>query len=445
MDYRIGSCSQCGAEYKVPASFAHDQARCKSCPGTVNLGPVQSSEAPGAKPAPVPAKKVVSKPKPMEEVQAQGAEEKRKERGTLAKLRAERAAAAKAAPSDAAKSAAAKSAAAKPAAAKPAAAKPVAAASATPRTKSSRPSRSSSKSSRSRGKSRGQEDSSEGKGRRGRSTPEKKKSPMGLIALVVIVLGGGFGAWKYLAAGADKPQDTQAAETVDAPLDNGAESADASMAEDSTADSAGSMDAPGSEAAADAEKAASVDAESSAEPTDATPAAAPKKDAVADLGSLERCSRARGTSDEEWDEMNGWLTDFLDLDAGAAGPRAGKKLANQGRKAMPILINGLLSLDYSTEEGINTGDTVQRMLKTIANGNSFGWWYVENPRAEYLCSGAAAAWQKAWKQVESNIEAFIKLAKLDREYEGDGDDPLGPLRAQRLAEAAQLRADYGSK
>jgi len=37
MEYRTGKCSQCGAEYKIPASFAHNVARCKVCRGVVHV------------------------------------------------------------------------------------------------------------------------------------------------------------------------------------------------------------------------------------------------------------------------------------------------------------------------------------------------------------------------------------------------------------------------
>ena len=45
MDYRSGKCSQCGAEYKIPASFAHNHARCKVCKGVVRLEPMQGQKA----------------------------------------------------------------------------------------------------------------------------------------------------------------------------------------------------------------------------------------------------------------------------------------------------------------------------------------------------------------------------------------------------------------
>jgi len=438
MDYRIGTCSQCGAEYKVPASFAHNQARCKKCPGTVNLGEVQGAGGTPAKPAPMPAKKVVSKPKPMEEVSTEGADSKRQERGTLAKLRAERAAAA-------AKEAK------QPAAPKPEPVAPEAAVTkVSPRSKAassdSKPSpkksaRSSSRpargSSRGKSKGKGKEARAEGAGRRGRGKEEKKKSPMALIAILLVIGGAGFGAWKFFGAADDgASNETQAADNSSA----------ASMEEQDAAMDAGSempMD-EGTDASMEEDMADNEPADDEAAPEAAAAPAEAPKDVVADLSAIERCNPARGTTDEEWAEMNDWLADFLDADSGAAGPRAGKKLENEGRKAMPVLINGLLSLDYTTEAGINTGDTVQRMLRSIANGNSFGWWYFDNPRAEYLCTGAAAAWQKAWKQVETNIEAYIKLAKLDREHEGEGDDPLGPLRAKRQAEAAELRSMYGN-
>jgi hypothetical protein len=87
MDYRSGKCSQCGAEYKIPASFAHNQARCRKCNGVVHLGaaPGRASEAPrraagkgeeertaarapepqaAPRPAPAPATEPAPKPAP---------------------------------------------------------------------------------------------------------------------------------------------------------------------------------------------------------------------------------------------------------------------------------------------------------------------------------------------------------------------------------------------
>jgi len=78
MEYRSGKCSQCGAEYKIPASFAHNVARCKVCKGVVHLSapprsaqnapPGSGSEAASARarsapPAPREARPASSEPR----------------------------------------------------------------------------------------------------------------------------------------------------------------------------------------------------------------------------------------------------------------------------------------------------------------------------------------------------------------------------------------------
>ena len=45
MEYRQGKCAGCGAEYKIPASFQHDAAKCKECGGVVHIGPSDSARA----------------------------------------------------------------------------------------------------------------------------------------------------------------------------------------------------------------------------------------------------------------------------------------------------------------------------------------------------------------------------------------------------------------
>jgi len=64
MEYRTGKCSQCGAEYKIPASFAHNQARCKECGGVVHIAGAGARAAPAnpAFSAPRPAPTSVAAP-----------------------------------------------------------------------------------------------------------------------------------------------------------------------------------------------------------------------------------------------------------------------------------------------------------------------------------------------------------------------------------------------
>ena len=54
MSHRVGICSSCGANYKVPADFAADKAKCKACGGVVEIGAVVEDPPP----PPVPAKPV---------------------------------------------------------------------------------------------------------------------------------------------------------------------------------------------------------------------------------------------------------------------------------------------------------------------------------------------------------------------------------------------------
>ena len=57
METRSGKCSNCGAEYQVPATFTHDVARCKVCQGVVNLSPSKPN-ASAQSPAPVKLEEV---------------------------------------------------------------------------------------------------------------------------------------------------------------------------------------------------------------------------------------------------------------------------------------------------------------------------------------------------------------------------------------------------
>jgi len=47
--HRVGICSSCRSRYQIPATFAHDRARCRSCGGVVEFGPLEG-EAPAPRP-----------------------------------------------------------------------------------------------------------------------------------------------------------------------------------------------------------------------------------------------------------------------------------------------------------------------------------------------------------------------------------------------------------
>ena len=421
MDYRPGKCSQCGAEYKIPASFEHDVARCKKCSGVVNIGAVQSDGESAAAPQapaekapkamPVPAKKVARGPKPApakaakpapakpdkpakpakpEEVSTRDANQKRKERGTLAKLKAARAAAEAEAASGSSG-----------ARAKPSPARPAAAAKSPAAAKANAPSKTGAAR---RGSRAGGSRRSSGRSGRasGRGDKEKKGAPMGLIAggALVLIAAALFLFKDSLFGGGET---TDAANQVSAMESN---DPDATPAEPSSEASAGE------EPAGDSEPEEAPPAEEPKKPEETKPKV---KDAASiDLSALPTLKRARGTTDEEWAEMQELMAVWMDLDAGAAGPRSGRQLAEYGRKAMPVILNHWQTFDLENNpQHMRLGDMIQKQIKDICNGSNYGWRYEGDKDRVYFNKRVIESWNKAWLQVETSIVAWINIAKLD--------------------------------
>lgn len=134
--------------------------------------------------------------------------------------------------------------------------------------------------------------------------------------------------------------------------------------------------------------------------------------------------------------MKEWVLQWMDIDAGAAGNRAGLKLKEMKRKAVPAILNHFKTLDFSTAAGRKSGDLCQKMLQDIWNGTNFDWRYpndaagkpVTDPNDVWFCKRATELWCSLWKQAEENIEVWIQRAKLEEK------DP---------EEAARLRQTFG--
>ncbi|MBI5433305.1 MAG: hypothetical protein HZA52_10800 [Planctomycetes bacterium] len=45
MDHRLGTCSACSARYQIPATFPHSRAKCRTCGGVVEIGPVVGAKS----------------------------------------------------------------------------------------------------------------------------------------------------------------------------------------------------------------------------------------------------------------------------------------------------------------------------------------------------------------------------------------------------------------
>ena len=438
MDYRIGKCSQCGAEYRIPSSFAHSAARCKQCKGVVHLGP-PAGGAPAEPAAPaasaMPAKKVVPKPaapaaprpaaetpKPAPRPPAPPAEPAAEEKkgGTLERLKAQRAAAA--APPAAAPAPAPTPAARPSAAPAPAAKPPVAAA------KAAMPAAPAGRGAGRKGAGEPEDDAgSKRGGRRGaKERPEKKKkSAAGMLSIVgLVVVGAALFLFKDKLFGGDAPAEGDGS-TV-----NAGTTPEASAP--APTESAPAAEAPAPEPApapiAEREEAASAPAEPEKKPDPKV-----KDPASVDLAAIADFGPTPDTTPEEWTKLQETVVQMLDTEAGAASTKARRALLEQKRKAVPALLNAFKKLDFATDEGRKAGDLCQSTLKDIWNGTNFDWRYpdpaagkpVTDPGDVWFCKRSTELWCSLWKQAEANIEVWIERAKLE---EKDPDE------AKRLRE-----------
>jgi hypothetical protein len=395
MSHRIGVCSSCDANYKIPSDFASDKAKCKACGGVVEIGAVVEDSPP----PPVPAKPVRKAAPKMEEHVPSG--KTKGEPTMMERIRAERRA-------QSAKVGAAAAPKIAPARPKAAAAKPKAAAATRAGSDESKPKagagarrgasarRSASKgSSRRRGKDQDEaEEGEEGTGRRSRA---KKKSPAPLIATIgLLIIGGIAGAYAVFSGG----------DEVDAEL--------------TTATAEPSTD-PTSEEATEApvEKAEEAPEEEVVEaPKEDKPKVVSKrkdKDPMeVDLDSLADFPKTAGCSDDEWASLQEDAALLIDPLAGAAGGRAGKRLAKAGFAAVPAIINILKKQDFGTEQGQKDGDLIQRKLSEIHNGKNFEWKYTTQPNDNYFNRRVTELWHKTWNKYRGDEAGWLKFTGLDK-------------------------------
>jgi len=392
MEHHIGICASCGARFKVPASFPHDRARCKTCKGVVHINK-GNKPGPGSAAPPVPAKKVAPKP-------TGGS--------TLERLKAERSDAGGEKASD------------------PGASSEKA---------GSRRSSGSARSSRSSRSSRGEE--SDGSSRRSssrrrsvatknsphvtdedgedveiktRGYKQKSKAPAIIAGVLMVAAGVGLFLMKDQILG--KTTAAQPDETL-VVADAGPSGAEDTpeVAEDAT---------DGLAAETPAEE---VPVEEVSAPTKKRKRADPS---TVDLSAIADYGRTFDTTEEEWAEMKALLVTWADPWAGAKGMRAGRALQEEGRRAFPLILNKLKSIDLSTAEGKDAGYLYQRALMDICNGTNFGWKDSIESEDVYYNKKVVVGWCRAWDQVEIDVNAFISMAKLD---EKDPDE------AARLREA----------
>lgn len=452
MEHRQGACSSCGAEYKIPASFTHERAKCKVCGGVVDI---QRAAAPSPPAQPVPARKpsTLSPSSGPEEIPVE-----KKERGGPSmkeRLLAERRAnEAKAAARPQPPAAPAPSAAERRAPAASRAGKVGEQQEEQPAAKSgrSRPGRegarrgargSSRSSARSGGRRRGssrkgrgaEDEESEaeaGEDRRAASGRKpRKKNPLLMIFAAVLILGGGAGAWYYLqgesqAQAAESGEGTAAAESADPAgeargIEAGAEGTELSD------ETSGSED-PASNAEGTEETASGEGSKEGTEASaDEKPAKKPKRGdpASVDLSLIPDFGPLAAAGEAEFDELKQLMATSIDPSAGAAGNRARKGLLEAGRAAFPVILNSMKRLDFATDQGRQDGDFCQRLLMDICNGNNFGWKYTTDPGDIYFNKRVVEMWAKQWEKAADNDDYWNKLAKLDSKDGEKEEDASG--------------------
>jgi hypothetical protein len=379
METRLGVCSACGANYRIPATFTANRAKCKKCCGVVEIG--GDAPAASAKPAPVPAPVPASVP---------------------------RSSAAAPKPAAAAPKAAPKPFAAPASAAKPA---PKVAPKPSPGTRQARGA-----AERVRGAAEQAAERVKGgapTAARTRSARAKKAGPnMALIAgASVLILGGiGFASWRILFAGkggnAAQAAEKTAAQTGTPPAATSSEPAGAQAASASTPDKP-TGDAP----------AAAKPAEGAPKPAAAQapkkPVEAPGDPASVDLTKFPDQEPLKETSAERAEELKTLAFQLIDMDNPRLGTKAKPQLESAGKEAMPFLLNQLKAQDLATEQGMRNGDLIQKIMTAICNGHNFDWHYTLEPKDVYFNKKATEQWILAFNKARDDETYWAKMSKAN--------------------------------
>jgi hypothetical protein len=280
-------------------------------------------------------------------------------------------------------------------------------------------------------------------------TPPKSGPPMALMIISIVGLGAMAGGWYWWQGQEDDQVDTttstQAPEnagntgTADPIKFEQAEKLDDLPAADSNAGTDDDASDPGATSEDNAAK-----PDDGAKPEEASaPKPAPSKGAsfippgpgegadsrgITDFDELDlklvpSIPKWSECSDEEWASIKEDLETFLD-DQGAFSNRAGDRIAVQGRKAYPAVVNALLQQDFGSKAGTYVGTTLNDLLYKICNSKpNFGWNNVdqlEEGSDDFLAKALlnkkiAAAWHRYWfiQDFSTNDSSWNKFCGLD--------------------------------
>lgn len=220
-----------------------------------------------------------------------------------------------------------------------------------------------------------------GSGRRG---PKERNPLPGLIGIggVLLLLGVVFVGSKqgWFDKPAPAPEDTEVADAGDTratdvppvPVSNlfdDVSSGDASAEGAGDATTEGAYDAEGTPAEASAD----TDSTDGASAGNSTPAYTGPDPASIDLTALTPYGPLEGTDDETWADIQKQVGRMADPDGGLGSSKATNKVMAWGKEAMPAIVNNLIQLDVSQSTDAQSGMIMTRNLSDLLNGRPFGW------------------------------------------------------------------------
>jgi len=146
-----------------------------------------------------------------------------------------------------------------------------------------------------------------------------------------------------------------------------------------------------------------------------------------DLAGLSDFGPAPECDADRWESLLEDAALLVDPQAGASGGRAGKRLIDSGRLAIPALINIFKTRDLSSDAGYRDGDVLQRTLEKIYNGKNFGWKYSTEPNDHWYNRKVVENHWKLWDKYQDDEAGWLKFTGLDKEgvkpsSGGGGDD-----------------------
>ncbi|MFM7296445.1 MAG: hypothetical protein ACKO4Q_04385 [Planctomycetota bacterium] len=141
-----------------------------------------------------------------------------------------------------------------------------------------------------------------------------------------------------------------------------------------------------------------------------------------DLTAFPELPKQSACSDEQWATLQDDARTLIDPAAGAKGNRAGKRLLEAGRLAVPALLNQFRTINPATDDGRKAGDLIQKQLERICNGRNFGWQYTTEPKDVVYNKKAIKNWFKIWETVGEDEQQWLGFTK-QLQKEGDGAKP----------------------